>query len=111
MISLRKLLFEVLPVMNQFQTIVSSQRFAAAKKELLQVIAEGSAGLRSVRGPTADAKETYDQAVRGFAQDRGRDLYFPFLGSGLGSGPFVELADGSVKLDMITGIGINFFGH
>ena len=32
------------------------------------------------------------------SRDRGRDLYYPFVSSGLGSGPFIELADGSVKL-------------
>ena len=33
------------------------------------------------------------------------------MGSGIGNGPFVELADGSVKLDMITGIGVHGYGH
>ncbi len=37
--------------------------------------------------------------------------FFPYLGSGIGNGPFVELADGSVKLDLITGIGVHGFGH
>lgn len=43
---------------------------------------------------------------------RGRErLYFDYLGSGIGNGPFVEMADGSVKLDLICGIGVHFFGH
>ena len=46
-----------------------------------------------------------------FGKIRGGYLYFPYLASGIGNGPFVELADGSVKLDMITGIGVHGFGH
>lgn len=42
---------------------------------------------------------------------RGRGAFFPFMGSGRGWGPFVECVDGSVKLDMITGIGVQGFGH
>ncbi len=37
--------------------------------------------------------------------------FWPYLASGLGNGPFVELADGSVKLDFICGIGVHGCGH
>jgi acetylornithine aminotransferase len=33
------------------------------------------------------------------------------MGSGMGHGPLVELADGSVKFDLISGIGVHHFGH
>jgi len=46
-----------------------------------------------------------------FAELRGGNLFYPYLGSGFGSGALVELADGSVKLDMICGIGVHYFGH
>lgn len=42
---------------------------------------------------------------------RGRPLHYPFIGTGAGRGPYVELEDGSVKLDLINGIGIHLFGH
>ena len=42
---------------------------------------------------------------------RGRPLIYPMIPSGRGSGPFIELTDGSVKLDMICGIGVHLFGH
>jgi 4-aminobutyrate aminotransferase-like enzyme len=42
---------------------------------------------------------------------RGRPLYYPYVGTGIGRGPYVELEDGSVKLDLINGIGIHLFGH
>lgn len=42
---------------------------------------------------------------------RGRPLYHPYIGTGAGRGPYVELEDGSVKLDLINGIGIHIMGH
>ena len=42
---------------------------------------------------------------------RGRPLMFPVFPSGRGSGPYVECSDGSVKLDLITGIGVHLFGY
>jgi 4-aminobutyrate aminotransferase-like enzyme len=87
--------------------------FTAAKKELLRVIAEASQRVGAIKpGPQdSEARQMYQATLQEFVKDRGRDLYFPFLSSGLGAGMYVELVDGSVKLDMITGIGINFFGH
>jgi acetylornithine aminotransferase len=45
------------------------------------------------------------------ADYRGGALFYNYLGSGIGNGPFVELADGSVKYDFITGIGVHYMGH
>src|SRR5438477_30555 len=42
---------------------------------------------------------------------RGGAIFYPYLGSGLGNGALVELADGSVKFDMISGIGVQHWGH
>ncbi len=42
---------------------------------------------------------------------RGRPLFYPYIGSGVGHGPYVEVEDGSVKLDLINGIGIHIMGH
>jgi acetylornithine/N-succinyldiaminopimelate aminotransferase len=42
---------------------------------------------------------------------RGRPLYHNYIGTGAGRGPFVELEDGSIKLDLINGIGIHIMGH
>lgn len=42
---------------------------------------------------------------------RGRPLFFKYVGSGLGNGVYVELIDGSVKMDLINGIGIHIMGH
>jgi 4-aminobutyrate aminotransferase-like enzyme len=101
------------PMPNEARDLLDSSRFKAAKEQLIQVVLEASAQVRGVKPSpsTSESREQYVRTIQEFSKDRGRDLYFPFLASGLGSGPFVELLDGSVKYDMITGIGINFFGH
>jgi 4-aminobutyrate aminotransferase-like enzyme len=98
--------------MSMSLTLKKSSRYLSAKKEMLEAILEASLSLRGVRGAASpEAREAYSATLQEFMHHRGRELYFPYLASGLGSGPFVELVDGSVKYDMISGIGINFFGH
>lgn len=98
--------------MTESLSLLQSARFRAAKTELLAAIAEASARISGVRpSPSSEAREAFLASIQEFQRDRGRELYYPYLSSGIGSGPFVELTDGSVKWDMITGIGVNFFGH
>ncbi len=52
-------------------------------------------------------KKWIDQA----ALVRGRPLQYNYVGSGGGRGCYVELEDGSVKLDLINGIGVHLMGH
>ncbi|MEL7087500.1 MAG: aminotransferase class III-fold pyridoxal phosphate-dependent enzyme, partial [Planctomycetota bacterium] len=87
-------------------------RVRQARAMLLDAVSEASATLAGPRGP-ADAAHAraYADTVTRFGQQRSGNLFYPFLGSGLGRGPLVELDDGSVKYDMITGIGVHFFGH
>lgn len=99
---------------NQAERMLQDSGYREARARLLAEIARASAQVSRVRPPTdaSDAaRQAYVALLAAFQKDRGRDLYFPFLSSGLGHGPYVELVDGSVKLDLITGIGINFFGH
>jgi 4-aminobutyrate aminotransferase-like enzyme len=71
-----------------------------------------SAHIDGVRGPTSPGMtQSFESFMEEAAEVRGRPLLYPYVGSGLGNGPFVELMDGSVKYDMITGIGVHFFGH
>ena len=54
---------------------------------------------------TAPAEITEDLLNR-FKEVRGGGLVFPYVGTGKGYGCLVELSDGSVKYDMIGGIGV-----
>ena len=52
----------------------------------------------------------YEALLTAFSENRGGALFFDYLGSGFGNGALVELADGSIKYDFISGIGAHF-GH
>ena len=86
-------------------------RLQEAKQLILAAVAEHQKQLDSVRPPNPGLAVDYEKMLDEFGQMRGGGLFFPYLGSGIGNGPFVELADGSVKLDLITGIGVHGFGH
>ncbi len=58
-----------------------------------------------------DKKELLAQKLKEYEALKGRGFFYPFMASGRGHGPFVELIDGSVKFDMINAIGVNLLGH
>ncbi len=60
--------------------------------------------------PSAHGK-TFSSLVDDIGKHRGRPLFFSYVGTGLGRGAYVELEDGSVKLDLINGIGVHVLGH
>ncbi|TVQ80449.1 MAG: aminotransferase class III-fold pyridoxal phosphate-dependent enzyme [Phycisphaeraceae bacterium] len=68
--------------------------------------------ITGVRGPTSpEARQSFEDFMKLAGEVRGRPMLYPYIGSGIGNGALVELMDGSVKYDMITGIGVHFFGH
>lgn len=86
-------------------------RVVQARQLLHSALAEHQSRLCTVLPPRESRRQGYAEALQAFGQDRGGKLFFPYLGSGLGNGALVELADGSVKYDMISGIGVHAFGH
>lgn len=101
-----------MPTQTSSDQLKVSPDYIAAKAALLKSIAQKTQNLQAIRGPlTPELAQSYAETVRSLGLAKGREPYFPYLSSGIGSGPFVELQDGSVKLDFINGIGINFFGH
>jgi 4-aminobutyrate aminotransferase-like enzyme len=91
--------------------LLKDGRVEQARKLLLQSVQEHQRGLTGVRPADGERKVSYEQLIKEFNQARGGNLYYPYLGAGLGNGPLVELADGSVKFDFISGIGVHHFGH
>lgn len=86
-------------------------RLAEARRLILDTLAEHQCHLTGPRPADPALKLSYEQALTDFATLRAGSLYYPYLGSGFGAGPFVELADGSIKYDMIGGIGVHQLGH
>lgn len=91
--------------------LLQDPRIQEAKRLLLEAVDAHTSHLQGPR-PADPAKEkSYQELLDTFAKDRGGKLWYPYLGSGLGRGPLVELEDGSVKYDMICGIGAHFGHH
>ena len=67
--------------------------------------------LTGARPPRAELKDSLASWLARATEVRGRGPLYPYLGSGLGNGALVELMDGSVKGDLINGIGVHMFGH
>lgn len=92
-------------------SLFGDQRIQQAKKLIIEAVQEHCQKITNVRPPVPSLKKTYEEALHSLEQKRGMPLWFPFLGSGIGNGPLVELLDGSVKYDFINGIGPHYFGH
>jgi 4-aminobutyrate aminotransferase-like enzyme len=98
------------PMTHQTQ-LMRDPRIAQAKKLLLEAVQEQQKEIHGIASPIPELKMSYDAAIKSFSDHRGADLFYPFLGSGFGKGPFVELLDGSVKYDLIVGVGVHQYGH
>lgn len=89
----------------------SDPRVAEAEKLLLAALADVQNELTAAKPPKKELQSGYQELLDRLADARGGATYFPYLASGVGNGPWVELADGSIKLDFITGIGVHGMGH
>ena len=78
---------------------------------LLDAADAASRDLTGARPARAGGAETMHAWLDRAKTVRGRAGYYPYLGSGRGRGALVELLDGSVKWDLINGIGVHMFGH
>jgi len=85
-------------------------KFKQAKEQILETVKKHSQQITAVRPPRSELVQSFEQTLKTFAQYRSMPLVYPYLGSGIGNGALVELVDGSVKYDFISGIG-SHFGH
>ena len=79
--------------------------------KIVNQIKEQSLTLTKPLAPNPNKKDSYTNLLKAISELRGRPLFYPYLSSGLGNGPLVQLADGSVKLDFICGVGPHILGH
>lgn len=92
--------------MTKAEKFFRDPRIAEAKKLIFSALSDAQKTITSVEPPSEK-----NDLVAEFADVRGMPLYFSYIGSGLGNGALVELTDGSCKYDLITGIGVHYFGH
>jgi 4-aminobutyrate aminotransferase-like enzyme len=89
----------------------SDPKVVEAKQTLLKALEEYKSRISGIRPPDPDLRIEYERLLQGFGELRGGRLFYPYLGSGMGNGALVELADGSVKYDFISGIGVHHWGR
>lgn len=95
-------------VVSQFR---DDPRLQEAKQTILNTLKEYQQKITGIRPPQKDLIQDYETLLNTFMEYRGGKLYFPYIGSGMGNGSLVELMDGSIKYDMISGIGPHYWGH
>jgi acetylornithine/N-succinyldiaminopimelate aminotransferase len=93
------------------QTIAGSDKVKSLISELVSETARIEKEITTVRPPREDLADSSKHLFDEVGKHRGRPLFYRYVGTGAGHGPYVELVDGSVKLDLINGIGIHLFGH
>lgn len=94
-----------------FAKLEQDARIAEAKKLIQETIDDYRKLLTTVKPSVSALEKEYEMLLQKFSEERGGPTWFPYLGSGIGNGVLVELCDGSVKYDFITGIGVHSFGH
>ena len=81
-------------------------KFEDGLRLMREAVAEAQAGGIAPLSPEQMKAELDDLVAL-----RGRPSFYPYLGSGLGRGAKVMLADGRWVLDLALGIGVHLFGH
>lgn len=97
-------------------TLVASQlmqdpRIEEAKQLILAALEEHKKSITGVRPANPALAQDYRHLLEHFGDIRGGQLWYPYIGSGIGNGALVELLDGSIKYDFISGIGVHYWGH
>lgn len=79
--------------------------------QLVEEIQKQTQSIQSVKPANPETEADFKKKLEDIGAIRGRPLYWSFISSGRGNGPYVECQDGSVKLDLINGIGVHILGH
>lgn len=93
------------------QSLQNSPQIQKKIKELVEEVQKVSGQIKASSDPKSELNSQAEKLISEVNDLRGRPLFYPYVGTGLGRGPYVELEDGSVKLDLINGIGIHILGH
>ncbi len=91
--------------------IQESKTISQMVTDLVGEITKSNSQITGIRPALKEFADQGKKEVDRCGAIRGRPLHYQYIGSGAGRGPYVELEDGSVKLDLINGIGIHLMGH
>lgn len=93
------------------QKLQGSEKINQLIQELTSEVEKNNQQITGIKSASPEDQENGKKWIDQAGQFRGRPLHYPYVGSGAGRGPYVELEDGSIKMDLINGIGIHLFGH
>lgn len=93
------------------EQFVKSTAVSEAVDQIVAELKRSQASITAARPPQDSHRETMADYLKRQEAVKGKGAWYPYVGSGMGNGPLVELIDGSVKWDMINGIGVHMFGH
>lgn len=80
-------------------------------QDLVSEVLKMNSSLTQVKPAHPEHAQNGKNTIENAGKVRGRPLHYNYVGTGAGNGAYVELEDGSVKLDLINGIGIHLMGH
>ncbi|GIL18809.1 MAG: acetylornithine aminotransferase [Oligoflexia bacterium] len=80
-------------------------------QDLVSETTKMNSQIKGVASPHPEHQANGKATIEHFGKIRGRPLHYNYVGTGAGNGCYVELEDGSIKLDLINGIGIHLMGH
>lgn len=93
------------------QELRKSSQVNSLLDNLVEQVLMHSRRIQGVKDADPALAEQAQKDIASVGTIRSRPLFYNYMGTGVGRGPYVELEDGSVKLDLINGIGIHLFGH
>jgi 4-aminobutyrate aminotransferase-like enzyme len=80
-------------------------------QNLVEEVGKLNSQIKGVQAAHPEHAENGKKLIEKAGKVRGRPLHYPYVGTGAGHGVYTELEDGSVKMDLINGIGIHLMGH
>lgn len=91
--------------------IINDPAIESGIDSLVEQVMAYNRSITEIRAASPELAESFKSMIDRCIAVKGNTLVYPSLGSGAGNGALVEMADGSVKWDMLTGIGVHFLGH
>ncbi len=90
---------------------VFNDKIEELSHQLFSEILKSQQDVMALRPPDPEKANMPKDLLAEYEAVKGRGFFYHYLSTGRGHGPFTEIVDGSVKYDLIAGIGVNLLGH
>lgn len=96
---------------NVLDIRVNNEKIQEHINKLFTEILKEQKKYMGVKKPDEEKSHLTEDLLKKYESMRGKGFFYNYMSSGRGHGPFTELVDGSIKYDLIGGIGPNLLGH